>query len=301
MNKLPVGEVIASSYRFLFGHIGTVLGITFLPAVLYAFADYGGHVYLAAHISELESADARGQALYVLAMGAGFVVAMFARAAAAVGIVREIFGWRVPAMLHFPLDRTALRMFAASIRFWLGSAALIALAFGVATLGALLAGVPPNASGEVSPTPASLIASVLSLAVFVYALATMLRMGFLLPGVVVAEEKGGLKRSHDLSQGNFWRMLFLAVVLALPPTVLLLAGEGAVLGSAVGADATESGDFFRLMARAEEAISRQLLPWEVFNSVVFILYSGLIYSGAAYAYRALSGKNTMETPAAAGH
>ena len=300
MNKLPVGEILASSYRFLFGHIATVLGITVLPAALYAFADYGGHVYLAAHMSELEGGDARAQSLYLLVMGAGFAVAMFARAAAALGIVREIFGWRVPAAIHFPLDRTALRMFAASLRFWLGSVALFALAFGVAALGALLAGVPPNASSEVTLTPASLIASLLGWVVFVYALATMLRMGFLLPGVVVAEDKGGLKRSHELSQGNFWRLLSLALVLVLPPTVLLLAGEGAVLGS-VAADAPESGDFFRLMARAEAAISGQLLPWEIFNAVVFILYSGLVYSGAAYAYRALAGKDTKEISAAVDH
>jgi len=262
--------------------------------MLYSAADYGGHVYLAAHMTELQAGDARAQGLYVLVMGAGFVVAIFARAAAAVGIVREIFGWRVPATLHFPLDRTALRMFAASIRFWLGSAGLVALALGVAALGALLAGVPPNTTGEVTVTPATLIASALGWAVFVYALATMLRMGFLLPGVVVAEENGGLKRSHDLSHGNFWRILFVAIVLALPPTVLLLAGEGAMLGSAVGADTTESGDLLRLMARAEGAISSQLLPWEIFNAVVFILYSGLIYSGAAYAYRAISGKKPKE-------
>jgi hypothetical protein len=287
MNKLPAGEVIAASYRFLFAHIGTVLAITGLPALLYAAADYGGHVYLAAHRAELDAADMRGQGLYFLVMAAGFIVAVFARAAAAVGIVREIFGWRVEG-LHFPLDRTAFRMFFATLRFWLASVALFALAFAVAALGLLLAGVPLNGTGEVTLTPASLIASLIAWTVLLYAGVTMLRMGFLLPAVVVAEKNGGLKRSHDLTTSNFWRVLLIAFVLVLPPTVLLIAGEAAVVGTAAVTGTPEQDDLFRVMARAEEAISRQLVPWEIFNAVVFILYSGLTYSGAAYAYRTLT-------------
>jgi hypothetical protein len=30
----------------------------------------------------------------------------------------------------------------------------------------------------------------------------------------------------------------------------------------------------------------KLLPWQIFNAVVFVLGSGLIYSGTAFAYRA---------------
>jgi hypothetical protein len=50
-------------------------------------------------------------------------------------------------------------------------------------------------------------------------------------------------------------------------------------------------DFVR---RGELAVQQNLLAWEIFNAVIFILASGLIYSGSAYAYRALTpgrGKN----------
>jgi hypothetical protein len=294
MNKLPVGEIIASSYRFLFGRIGTVLAITLLPAVLYTAADSAAHLYFAAHRSTVESQDPQAQALYFLVMGAGFVASVYARAAAAVGIVREIFGQRVQG-IHFPYDRTAWRMFAASIRFWIGSAVLILLAFGIGALGLILAGISPNTTGPVPLTPASLLAMLIGWVALLYALATMLRMGFVLPGVVVAEEKGGLQRSHDLAKGNFWRIVALAIALVLPTFVLLIAGETAVLGEAALPLDADKGDFFSLMTRAEEAIDRQLVPWEIFNAIVFILYSGLTYSGVAYAYRALAGKNDKQT------
>ncbi len=293
MNKLPAGEIIASSYRFLFGQIGTVLAITWLPAALYAGADYAAHVSLAAHRAELEAGDLRAQGLYGVVAAAAFLVAIFARSTAAVGITREIFGWRVQGPIHFPVDRTALRMFLAALRFWIGSAALIGLAFGIAVLGLLLAGVPPDASGQLPITPAALLAMFIAWAALLYAFATMLRMGFLLPAVVVAEEKGGLKRSHDLTKGNFWRILVVAIALVLPSLVLLIAGETAVLGATLAPDAAERGDLFRLMERAEAAVDRQLVPWEIFNAGVFVLYSGLTYSGAANAYRALTGKVAM--------
>jgi hypothetical protein len=295
MNKLPVGDIVASSFRFLFGRIGTVLAITWLPAVLYAGADSATHLYFAAHRTAVESQDPQAQGLYFLVLAAGFVVSIYARAASAVGIVREVFGSRVQGGIHFPYDRTAWRMFAASIRFWIGSAALIALAFAVGALGLLLAGISPNTAGPVPLTPASLLAILIGWVAVFYAIATMLRMGFLLPAVVVAEEKGGLQRSYDLTKANLWRIIALAVVLVLPTFLLLIAGETAVLGAAGMPQDPEKGDFFSLMTRAEEAIDRQLVPWEIFNAIVFILYSGLTYSGVAYAYRALAGKNEKQT------
>jgi hypothetical protein len=35
----------------------------------------------------------------------------------------------------------------------------------------------------------------------------------------------------------------------------------------------------------------KLLPWTIFITVIFILGSGLIYSGAAFAYRAVAGNS----------
>ncbi len=45
-------------------------------------------------------------------------------------------------------------------------------------------------------------------------------------------------------------------------------------------------EFFQ---RAGQAMEAKLVPWTIFTTVVFILGSGLIYSGAAFAYRAVAG------------
>ena len=138
------------------------------------------------------------------------------------------------------------------------------------------------------PTLASLLAELISWAVFLYAFVTVMRMGFLLPATVVAEEKGGLRRSHDLTRGNVWRILLIVLALGLPILLLVVGGETVVLRSALGPDFMRLSptDFFQ---RAGRAMDDKALPWGIFTTVVFILGSGLIYSGAAFAYRAILG------------
>jgi hypothetical protein len=40
------------------------------------------------------------------------------------------------------------------------------------------------------------------------------------------------------------------------------------------------------MDRAGQAFDQKLIYWQIFSAIVFILGSGLVYSGAAFAYRA---------------
>ena len=44
------------------------------------------------------------------------------------------------------------------------------------------------------------------------------------------------------------------------------------------------------MRRAEDAIAQNVLLWEAFNVMIFILAAGLIYGASAYAYQAMTGK-----------
>jgi hypothetical protein len=52
-------------------------------------------------------------------------------------------------------------------------------------------------------------------------------------------------------------------------------------------------EFFQ---RAGQAMEAKLLPWTIFTTVIFILGSGLIYSGAAFAYRAAVGQAQQPSP-----
>jgi uncharacterized membrane protein YhaH (DUF805 family) len=184
-------------------------------------------------------------------------------------------------------------MFVAKLGFWLGVVVLLILASLVASVAFMLAGVPIDGAGTVEPSAATLVAGLATWAAFAYAIVTILRMGFLLSVTVVSEDKGGLRRSHDLARGNVWRMVAVVLALAAPILVLVSIAGAVLLRAALGPDyanVLERDGMLELMRRGEEAVAQNLLLWEVFNAAIFIVASGLIYAASAYAYCAVTGK-----------
>jgi len=297
MKKIPVGQTIAFAYRFLISEIATIVGLTWIPALIAAVAGYFAQYYGISHSALLEAGDTQTGAAYLAITVTSLAVMGFASAVVAVAITRQVLGQRAPGIVvaYFAAGRSEWRMFGASLRFMAGTTVLLALAAGITAFAFVLAGVPLNTPAQAQPTPAALLAGLISWVVFVYAFVTILRMGFLLPPVIVAEEKGGLRRAHDLTKGNFWRMFAVMLALGLPVLALLLAGEGVVLRSALGPNIANLSPA-EFMDKAEQAMNEKLLPWTIFTTVVFILGSGLVFSGTAFAYRAVA-ENSGELPA----
>jgi hypothetical protein len=288
MQKIPVGRTIAFAYLFLFTHIGTVIGIAWLPAVISAAANYLTRLYAAMHREELEAGASDLAVIYLGLSLAALLVMLFASSVVAIAISRQVAGQNFHGVvLYLAAGRTELRMLSANIRFLAGATALFVIAGLVSMTAFYLAGVPLGSAAAIEPNAATILAALISWAVILYAALAVLRMGFLLAPVVAAEENGGLRRSHDLTKGTILRLLAILAALGAPVLLLLLAGEAVLLSSAFGADMAEieSTEFFR---RASEAMEQKLLVWHIFSAVVFILGSGLIYSGAAFAYRALT-------------
>ena len=286
MQKIPVGRTIAFAYRFLFTHIGAVLGIGWFPAVLYAGAAYAARAFEMAHQTEIAAGDGQAtfvsSALSVLAI----LVALFATSLAGIGITRQALGQRAgtPA-IYFEAGPMEWRMFAANLRYSIGALALIVLASIVATVAFVLAGIPLEGPQEVRLTAAVILAALIAWFVLVYAFVTILRMGFLLAPVVLAEQKAGLKRAHDLIHGNVWRMIGVLIPLWIPTIALFAAGIVAIVRAGGGNVAGLGAE--QLAQRVENAIEANLIPWTAFTALVLILWWGLFYAGAAYAYRAL--------------
>jgi hypothetical protein len=296
MQKIPVGETIAFAYRFLFARIGTIIGIAWLPAVLSSAASYLISTYAATHRAELDAGDPQAGLAYFLVFFAGLLVTVFAASVVAVAITRQVLGQGSSGVvLYFAAGRSEWRMFAANIRYLLAIGALVGLATLIAMLAFLLAGVPLDGSAPAQPSAAMILAGLISLFVFLYAFATILRVGFLLPPSVAAEEKGGLRRSFELTKGNFLRVIAIMLALALPLMLLMLGGEAAVLRAALGPEFARMNPT-EFMQRAGQAMEAKLLPWTIFTTVIFILGSGLIYSGAAFAYRAAAGQGRQPSP-----
>jgi hypothetical protein len=289
MQKIPVGQTIAFAYRYVFAHIGTIIGLTWLPAVLSSGVSYVAYSYAAAHRVELEANDPQAAGAYFFLSLFSLLVTLLAVAIIAVAITRQVLGQRSTGVIvYFALGRSEWRMMAGFVRLLLGMGVLFVLAAGISTIAFLLSGIPVGSPGQVRLTPATILAGLISWAVFLYAFFSILRMGFLLPATIVAEEKGGLRRSYELARGNFWRVLAVALALGLPVAFLVLAGEVVVLRSALGPEFARltPAEFFQ---RAEAAMEQKLVPWQIFTTVMFILGSALIYSGSAFAYRSLQG------------
>jgi preprotein translocase subunit SecG len=288
MNKISVVQTVAFAYNFLVTRFGTVIGITALPALLASAVDYLVRSYITAE----ETQAAAGTNLLIST--AGLATTIFIWAVASVGITRAALGLPLGSgAYYFPVSMLELRMFGAMLRFWFGVVVLLALASLVSSVAAVVGGVPLDGSSPPESSAAGMVVGIATLAAFGYAILTIFRMGFLLSATVVSEAKSGLQRSHDLARGNFWRIA--AVLLALvAPIVFVLSVAGAViLQSSMGADYRQviaDDDMGELIRRAEEAIAQNLLVWEAFNAVIFILTAALIYSASAYAYRVLIAK-----------
>jgi hypothetical protein len=288
MTKIPVGKTVAFSYNFLFTRFGTVVGLAGLPALLSSAVDYLVRSYTSAE--DPEAAAGANLLIWLL----GTVTTIFISSVATVGITRAALGLPLGSGAYtFPVGSVELRMFVAKLRFWIGVVVLLILASLVASVSFMLAGVPLDGAGTVEPSAATLVAGLATWAVFAYAIVTILRMGFLLSATVVSEDKGGLQRSHDLARGNFWRMVAVVLALAAPILVLVSVTSLIILRAALGPDyqqVLEQDGMMELMRRGEEAVAQNLLLWEVFNTTIFIVASGLIYAASAYAYCAVIGK-----------
>ena len=286
MNKIPVGKTVAFAYNFLFTRFGTVVGITALPALLAATVDY----LVRSYVSTEDTSSAAGMSLLISV--AGMATTIFIWAVTSVGITRAALGQPLDRNAYFfPVGMVELRMFGAMVRFWIGVVVLIVLAFLLSGIGLMLAGVPLDGS-EPQPSAALLVASILTWAAFGYAIYTIVRMGFLLSPTVVCESKG-LQRANDLTRGNFWRIVAILLALILPILFLLSIVGAVILRAALGNDyrqIIEDDGMDELIRRAEEAIAQNVLLWEVFNMMIFILAAGLIYGASAYAYQAATGK-----------
>ena len=291
MHKIPVGQTIASAYRFLFSEIGTILGICWFPAVLSSLASYLTYLYAALHQADIAAGDIRVRVVYFIVTILGLAVTIFAASVMAVAITRHVLGRRVTGVVaYFAVGPAEWRMFLASIRYIAGATATIILAIIISDIAFRIAGVPLGPTESIRATPPQIAAAIMAWIAFIAAFIVIVRLGFFIPPTVVAENHGGLRRSFELTAGNVLRVFAVIAVLGFPFLLLLVGGEFVLIRSALG-PAMYSMNAAEFVQRAGQAMEAKLLPWEIFTAVVFVLGSGLIYGGAAIAYRARIGSD----------
>lgn len=290
MNKIPVFATVAASYGFVFGKIGRIIGLIWLPALAIVAASYFLELPYQRFIME-NGADSealmRNPSLMVGNLTA-MIVNLGAMAIILAALTREVLhpseggGW-----LRLPPLSVVLRILG-SYAGLIGVVILFALAIHllVFAIGAL---VPADG---VTKALSGVVVFILQL-LLIY---SVVRLAFLIAPVAVEEARFGLERSWRLTYGQFWRIFGLSLCAVFP--VLLV--YGAAILSLLWADI--HAQLLPLMRQADDAdmlsaivmrFSMEHYPELTGLQVLFMpfLY-GLTAAPAAYAYRALTANAT---------
>lgn len=211
MRRLPVLGVIREAYAFTFSHLGAVIGLIWLPMVIATVGDFFVTQHYGRQVSQALAAGNPGAAGPAVLVQLGFfLVRLLLYAVMYVPVAQLALGQRQSgAVAHFAFGAPEWRMFRALL-------GLTVLFF----IGVMLLSLLAGAAGAL--TPQSLFAEVGGLLFLFGIIYVGVRMGYLVPAIVVAEEGPALTRAWILSAGNFWRLLGVLVG-TLGPLLLLLA------------------------------------------------------------------------------
>ncbi len=286
MNKIPVMQTIRYAYAFTFGHLGTIIGLIWIPMVLVTAIGFFVTNRYVETFSEAIAQDNEAMAGQAGLLVIGYsIIGLLLYSMIYVAVTRQALGLRgATAFAHFELGPPVWRMFGAllAVIFIIG---IFYLVIFLVTFGGF-AGV-----NGMAKTPA---AAGLALGLLVFLLAGLcallfvaVRLVFLLPPVVVAEHRMSVARGWELTRGNFWRIILIWVATLLPVLLIVFGAELAVMGP----------DYFFSGLNPTASLTEQANRMQEMGKHLPLLYgvsfllspfmTGLTLGASAYAYRAL--------------
>ncbi len=222
MKKIPLESTIVGSYKFLFQNIVSIIGVLWLPVVLFAAVlgalVYGivPHKWLTCDFTAIPDPESFVRERLPLLMAAAPVLiisGLLAGAMVRVGILRHAVGEKTTTTwVYFSLGARVWRMIAVvllAIVICILLEIVAGIAFGILT--AVFSMLP-----QVPVAAVSLVSLLLCIIVVVGVVYVMVRLFFFLPAVVVAENKVGVARSWNLGKGNVWRIIVVLIAVILP-------------------------------------------------------------------------------------
>jgi len=296
MKKIPVGATIAQAYRFAFGDFLTVLRSIWLPLAV----QFGLTIVLAQHLIPLLRALAAKDPSATSLLGPSLLlypvvlILFFAQIATvtkiALGTRRDI------PLIDFPFGKDMWRLLGAFVVAALAMAAiLIAFALVAGALGFLLSAIG---------TGKTLLVFLVGIAFVIGYGGTIFmafRFMFLLAPVNIAEQRLGIGRAWQLSQGNFWRSFLIVLSILLPMIVV----EYAAIFVAIGLPPMPHGDPQAFEAKRLEwniaLLQAMVSYWYVvlpLFALLLVLYIGAGCGAQAFAYRALTENESLDPVAA---
>lgn len=288
MKKIPVLETIGFAYNFTFGHLGAIIGLSWLPLVLWAIGDY---FVSALYYSAVPAAFSAGNPFALgqagLVMLGWRIISLLIWSIVYVAVVRQALGLRQgPARIHFAFGFSELRVFASLL-------ALVAVALlfvlGLFEGTQFLMGILPGIAAMKAVVGAARVLGTIAL---IYAL---IRLSFLIIPVAVVENRLGLARSWELCEGNVGRIVIIGIAVLGPAALVAGFAEAAVLGPNYFLAAAHVGN--QLAVGSQELLAlRANLP--LLTGVYLVLAPfliGLQIAPAAFAYRKLAVASASRT------
>jgi hypothetical protein len=291
MQKIPVGATIAHAYRFAFGDALLVFKAIWLPllaslAVLLLFSRRIALFLTAVQAHDPSAISLFGPLVLLFPLIVVFYFAAFAAATEA-ALGRAPQTWFAN---HFnrPMWRLLGGVLGAMGVLAVVAIVLLIASFAIGTgLNILVKAVP--ATGAVGAVGAVLLAIVIvGLIVFV-----ALRLLFLLGPVSVSEQQMGLRRSWELSQGNFWRILLITLAITIPVAILnqivslSLGGLPPALPAGTTKAAREAAETAWQIARLNRMADRWYLTLPL-SGLAMWFQLGAGCAAMAFAYRKLT-------------
>lgn len=290
MNKIPVGPTIRAAYRFVFTHLGAIIGLIWLPMIVVTVAGF----FVEQRYYE-DAADAFASGSYA-AMGPSmlglvcyFVVALLLYAAMYVPVTQLALGLRKGHVLaHMAIGPAEWRLF----RAFAGVALFLLIPVLILVL--LGGGLMDIAGDRLPAGMAGLIPGALFVAGWCALLYLGLRFVFLLPALAASENGPPLPRSWMLSAGNFWRILLVVVATLGPVAVIADLAEAVLQGPrAVMPEFSVSP---ALAAAQLHALAANMPTSAGISFLIAPLVLGLISGASAAALAALTGRGEVIPP-----
>jgi hypothetical protein len=285
MTRISIAGAIRFAYGFAFEQIGAIIGLVWLPLVLVAILQFLPYAIGTAYPGTDPGEDGRAAALNLAFSTAVLVL----YAMNCVAVTRQALGQRQgSASVHFALGRPEWRMFAAIVIAGLILAASVGIYAMVGT--ALVA--------------AARTVPLLALAAGIYVVAGLcaiawlaLRLIFLLPPIVVVEERVDFLRAWIVSRGNVWRFFLVVLAVTVPLLLVQFAAIIAIVGPSILAPLPDNSYAMAVALRGRIAMLDRHMATMIGLALVLAPFSlGLTLGAASFAYRALTGERPATEP-----
>jgi hypothetical protein len=292
MGKVPVVATIAHAYRFTLNNFLALVGLLWLPMLLAMAAIYFLNTQFRALMDALVSNNTAAIGSLLLFIAIPYVAASLLLFMQVVSATSLALGLHTgPSFISFSLGKPLWRLIGKVLLAFLIFLLLAAI---MVVIGSVVAGIAFGVAGadkNVQSGGGTAIIAGLLVVVIAYAIPTfvLLRQTFFLAPVVLAEDRSGLGRAWNLSEGNFWRIFVVVLALTVPIYVVDLIFFGIAVPSyftAIQPGVPQAEKLQRSIEMLNQMQARWYLVYPFFAFITTAFW-GLLCGAQAFAYRSL--------------